>query len=183
MVAVESEAEVDRRATGCPGVVDEEPDRVQRCFREQIVMGAQAVDAASGGNAEDHLARDAVYINLLDVAGAAAARRVAFPRLLLQQLAAHLDGVAALAAVEEVGSCQVVLCTITIELLRLVRAFGDERAAVLPEEVVRAVGDQREVVAEVAVAGFDVHLVADRAVPLALVDPAARVRLKDCSAT
>ena len=44
----------------------------------------------------------------------------------------------------------------------------------MPEEVVGAVGAEWEVVAEVAVARFDVQLVADRAVPLGLVNPATR---------
>src|SRR6185436_15485798 len=77
----------------------------------------------------------------------------------------------------EVGGREVVLRPVAIELLRLMRALRDERTGILPEEVVGAVGDQREVIAEVAVAGFDVHLVADRAVPLALVHPASGVLL------
>jgi hypothetical protein len=59
-----------------------------------------------------------------------------------------------------------------------VRAFRDAGAAVVPEEVVGAVGQQREVIAEVAVARLEIELVADRAVPLTLVNPAARVLLE-----
>src|SRR5687768_17310264 len=108
---------------------------------------------------------------MLDVA--AAALLEAFPRLFLQQLAAHLEGVAAPGGVEEVGCRRGPLLAVTIELLQLMRALGKERTAVVEEVVVAAVGEQREVVAEVAVTRFDIHLVAERPVPLGLVDPAA----------
>ena len=103
--------------------------------------------------------------------------QVAFPAQLLQVFAAGLERVAAVAGVEEVGRRDVVLLAVAIELPDLVGAFHHRAAGVAPFEVGVGVGDEREVVAEVAIARFEVHLVAQRAVPLGLVDPAAGILL------
>src|SRR4029453_7431444 len=70
---------------------------------------------------------------------------------------------------------QVVLFTVTVQLLILVRALGHERSGVMPEEVFVAIREKREVVPEVTVAGLEINLVANSAIPLTLVYPAARV--------
>src|SRR3954469_15041926 len=102
--------------------------------------------------------------------------QISLPSGLEHHLAADLEVVrAAEQTVLEVGERSGRLTTLAIELLllvgagvqRLLRVDGLELAAV-------GVGDQREVVTEHTVARFRIQLVAERAVPLTLVDPAAR---------
>ena len=77
--------------------------------------------------------------------------------------------------VDEVGARQVVLLAVAVELPALLRTRERQVRGVAEPEVLGAVGEQREVVAEVTEARFEVQLVADGAVPFSLVDPAARV--------
>src|SRR5688500_12191749 len=133
----------------------------------------QAADLRCRRDAEDHLRRRAVVVDVLDVA--ADSLEHAEPLQLFEDFTAELERVAALGGVEEVGCGAGPLLPIAIVLVLLMRAGDLERARVA--EVVRfgAVGDLREVIAEVAVARFDIELVAERAVPFRLVDPAAGI--------
>ena len=173
LVTIVAHAEVDRGAADRPRVGEEEAQMVEVGLRGQGVVGAQLAGVGCRREREADGVRDAVGVNVVDVA--TVLLQVAFPRPLLQQLGARLERVAALAGVEEVGAREVVLLAVTIELPDLVGALDHRAAAVAPRVVGARVGDQREVVAEVAVARFEVDLVAERAVPLRLVDPAARV--------
>ena len=96
-------------------------------------MRAQLAGVGGRLEVEHHRVGSAVVVVVADVA--AALLQVAFPRAFLQQLAAHLERVAALAGVEEVGRRAGVLLAIAIELPDLVRAFRDRAAGVVPEEV------------------------------------------------
>ena len=174
-IAVPPHAGVERQASHRPGVVQEGAEDIELVLDVEVavVVVLQSADVARRGEPEDNLARAAVGV--LQIAVAADALGKAGPLALVEDLAAELERVAALGGVDEIGGRGGVLLAIAIVLLALRRAFERQRRGVTEPVAAIAVGNLREVVAEVAVARLDVQLVAHRPVPFALVHPAARI--------
>ena len=175
LVTIPANAAVDRQTPHGPGVVRERADRIERVAGRQMafVIVLEPADLRGRRNTEDQLAGNVIVVDVLDVT--ANALQEPNPLQLLEELAADFHGMAALRCVQEVGCGARPLLTVAIVLVLLMRAKDVELAYIAEEIVFRSVGNLRKVVAEITVARLDVQLLAQRAVPLRFVHPAARV--------
>ena len=178
-IAVVTNAGVDGQPAHRPRVVHEHADLVHARDGQDVAVvvvlqSAEMVDR--GRDAEGHRRRQAVGVLVIDLRVRrrrilARLRQIPFPRRFAQIFAAELERMAALAAVQKVGGSAVGLLAVTVDLPGVVRPIDFAERRIAPRVLRVAVRQEREEVTEVAEPRFDIQLVAQGAVPLALIDP------------
>ena len=178
-IVIESDAEVERRAADGPLIGEERIVGRDLVDVQQLAVRTRENPADIGRRrcVELHLRGKAARVDrLADVAGRHL--QIADVAHFIEPLAADFEVVRAAPTIFEVGNRAGNLAAMTIGLLLLIAV--EVLIQLLVDDLgLRSVGvrDEREVIAEHAVARFRIELAAQRSVPLTFVDPAARILL------